>query len=285
MKAVHTRFVGEEMVFVMGRIEPSAARTHVGGLIKDCRQRAGMTQKVLAKETHVSESLEGAYERGERIPSAGFLIDADRRTAAGGVLETCVELMEQEPGRDQYLEWRLLEAEALSLWGYAGMVLPGLLQSPDYMRALYRCRVPAFSVEEVDHLVERRLERHPVLLRKPAPTVSFVVEQVALERPVGGKAVLKSALQHILETVSGMAHVSLQVMPTDMEWHAGLSGPLHLLCSPDGRWSVYLDEGERGRLLTRPTEATQYADHFGAVRAQALSPQKSLELIERLAGE
>lgn len=58
MAAVHTRFVGRKSIIVMERIEPSAARTHVGGLIKICRQRVGMTQKVLAKETHVSESLE-----------------------------------------------------------------------------------------------------------------------------------------------------------------------------------------------------------------------------------
>ncbi|MFH8403406.1 Scr1 family TA system antitoxin-like transcriptional regulator [Streptomyces sp. NPDC018019] len=269
----------------MGRIQPSAARLHVGGLIKDCRQRACMTQRELAKETHVSESLEGAYERGERIPSAGFLIDADRHTGAGGVLTTCVDLMEQEPSRDQYLEWRLLEAEALSIGGYPGPVLPGLLQSPDYVRALYRCRVPAFTEEEVDHLVSKRLERQPLLFRKPAPTMSFVVEQVALERPVGGKAVLKQALRHVLETVSSLVHVSVQVMPTCVEWHAGLGGSLNLLSSPDGRWSVYLDSEVRSRLLTKPVEVTRYAEHYGAIRAQALSPQKSLDLIERLAGE
>ncbi|KWT58549.1 hypothetical protein ADL21_28440 [Streptomyces albus subsp. albus] len=285
MKGDHTRVVGEELVIVMGRIEPSAARVHVGGLIKDCRQRAGMTQKALAKETHVSESLEGAYERGERLPSAGFLIDADRRTAAGGVLETCVELMAEEPSKVQYLEWRLQEAEALSIGGYSGTLLPGLLQCPEYAGALYRCRVPAFSEEEVDRLVRKRLDRQPVLLRNPAPTVSFVVEQAALQRPVGGKAVLKQALLHILETVRSLVHVSLQVMPTDVEWHPGIVGSLNLLTSPDGRRSVYLDGEAKSRLLTRPDEATQYAECYGAIRAQALPPQKSLELIERLAGE
>ncbi|MEU4200636.1 helix-turn-helix transcriptional regulator [Streptomyces sp. NPDC039022] len=266
-------------------MEPSPAREHVGGLIKHFRQRTGMTQKRLAYETHVSESLEGAYERGERIPSAGFLIDADRHMAAGGVLETCVKLMEQESSRAQYLEWRLLEAEALSLSGYVDTVLPGLLQAPDYMRALFRSRVPAFSADEVERLMRRRLDRQPVLLRNPAPTVSFVVEQSALERPLGGKQVLKGALLHVLETVRALSHVTLQVMPTNVETHSGLEGSLQLLSSPDGRRSVYFDVEGKGKLLTRPVESVQYVEQYGAIRAQALSPAKSLDLIERLAGE
>ncbi|WP_234440801.1 helix-turn-helix transcriptional regulator [Streptomyces rimosus] len=285
MKAAHMQDVGEELVIVMGRIEPSAARTHVGGLIKICRQRVGMTQRILAKETHVSESLEGAYERGERIPSAGFLIDADRLTVADGTLESCVELMEQEPSRAQFLEWQLLEAEALSIGGYLAMVIPGLLQTPDYIRALHRSRVPALRRGDIDELAQERLERQAVLLREPAPTVSFVIEEGALHRPLGGEGVLKAALLHAAATARELAHVTLQVMPTVTPTHAGLTGPLDLLFSPDGRDSVFLEGQDRSRLLTKPVEAAHHRERFGALRAEALSPGKSLELIEKVAGE
>ncbi|MFI2237158.1 helix-turn-helix domain-containing protein [Streptomyces chrestomyceticus] len=269
----------------MGCLEPSAARVHVGGLIKNCRQRVGMTQKELAKETHVSESLEGAYERGERIPSAGFLMDADRLTSAGGTLTSCVELLEQEPSRAQFQEWLLLEAEALSLGGYVTMVIPGLLQTPDYIRELHRSRVPALHEEEIDRLTQERLERQVVLLRKPAPVVSFVIEEAALHRPLGGNAVLKAVLLHAVATVRDLAHVTLQVMPTATPTHAGLSGSLELLYSPDGRDSVFLEGQDRSRLLTRPVEAVQHRERYGALRGEALSPSKSLELIQKVAGE
>ncbi|RSO02881.1 transcriptional regulator [Streptomyces sp. WAC 06783] len=269
----------------MKPLEPSAARAHVGVLIKNCRQRVGMTRKELAGETHVSESLEGAYERGERIPSAGFLSDADRLTVAGGMLTSCVELMEQEPSRVQFQEWVLLEAEALSLGGYVTMVIPGLLQTPDYIRELHRSRVPALRRDEVDELVQERLERQVVLLREPAPTVSFVIEEAVLHRPLGGEEVLKAALLHVLAAARELAHVTLQVMPTVTSTHAGLSGSLELLYSPDGRDSVFLEGQDRSRLLTRPVEAVQHRERYGALRGEALSPRKSLELIEKVAGE
>ncbi|WP_030020038.1 helix-turn-helix domain-containing protein [Streptomyces monomycini] len=270
---------------VLETVEPSPVRTHVGGLIRHCRQRAGMTQKQLAHEAHVSESLEGAYERGERIPNAGFLLDADDLTTAGGLLATSVPLLEQESNRAQYLEWRLLEAEALSLSGYVAAVLPGLLQSPDYIRALYCCRVPAFSDEEIERMLRERLGRHSVLNRKRPPVVSFVVEQAALERPLGGNSVLKGALLHVAQVARSMRHLTVQVMPTRVKMHAGLVGSVQLLTSPDGRKSAYFDGDGRSKLLTRPNEAIKHAERYGALRAQALSPEESLVLMERLAGE
>ncbi|MFD7665425.1 Scr1 family TA system antitoxin-like transcriptional regulator [Streptomyces sp. NPDC059788] len=264
--------------------EPSPARVHVGGLISSWRQQAGMTQKELARETHVSESLEGAYERAERIPSAGFLIEADRLTVAKGVLESCVSLMEQESSRDQFLEWKALEAEALSLSGYQSLVLPGLLQATDYVSSLFRTRVPAYSKSEIDRLVEERLARKSTLIRDPAPTVSFVVEQAVFERPIGGAATFRRCLLHIVKTVRELDHVMLQVMPTNVDEHAGLNGPLDMLFSPDGRYSIFMEGQGKGRLLTRPAEANQYAQRLGALRSQAMTPKKSLELIERLAG-
>ncbi|KOG81921.1 MULTISPECIES: helix-turn-helix domain-containing protein [Streptomyces] len=264
--------------------EPSAARVHVGRLIGSWRQRAGMTQKELARETHVSVSLEGAYERGGRIPSAGFLTEADRLTAAEGELESCISLMEQESGRDQFLEWKALEAEALSVEGYQCLVLPGLLQAPDYVWALFRTRLPAYSKSELERLVEERLERKSALVRDPAPTVSFVVEQSVFERPIGGATAFKRCLLHIVETLRELEHVMLQVMPTNVTKHAGLGGPLDVLFSPDGRFSIFMEGQGKGRLLTRPVEANQYAQRIAALRAQAMDPQRSLEFVEKLAG-
>lgn len=265
-------------------MEPSPARVHVGGLIGSWRQRAGMTQKELALQTHVSVSLEGAYERAERIPSAGFLAEADRLTAAEGELESCIGLMEQEPGRDQFLEWKALESEALSVEGYQSMVLPGLLQAPDYAWALFRTRLPAYSKSEIERLVEERLERKSALIRDPAPTVSFVVEQSVFERPLGGAAAFKKCLLHVVQTVSELDHVMLQVMPTNVTKHAGLSGPLDVLFSPDGRFSIFMEGQGKGRLLTRPAEANQYAQRISALRSQAMDPGRSLEFVEKLAG-
>ncbi|MEU7185794.1 helix-turn-helix transcriptional regulator [Streptomyces sp. NPDC045369] len=265
------------------RMESSPARVHVGGLISSWRQRAGMTQKELALQTHVSESLEGAYERAERIPSAGFLIEADRLTVAGGALESCIGLMEQEPGRDQFLEWKALESEALSMEGYQSMVLPGLLQAPDYVRALFRTRLPAYSESEVERLVEERLERKSTLIREPAPTVSFVVEQSVFERPIGGTAAFKKCLLHVVHTVRELTHVMLQVMPTNVTEHAGLNGPLDVVFSPDGRYSIFMEGQAKGRLLSRPAEAHQYVQRVAALRSQAMDPQRSLEFVEKLA--
>ncbi|MFE3657811.1 Scr1 family TA system antitoxin-like transcriptional regulator [Streptomyces sp. NPDC059165] len=263
--------------------EPSPARRHVGELVRLLRGLADMTQRDLAERLLMSESLVGAYERAERIPTTAFLVEADTVLGARGVLASCVSMMEEEKYSPKFLNWKRMEADVTSISAYETMLVPGLLQTPAYVRALYEVRVPMYEPEEIDRHVEARLERQEVLDRRPRPIVSYVIEESVLRRPIGGGAVLKEQVAHLLESVRTRSHLTVQVMPTERAVHAGLNGPLKLLSTREGRNLGYAEGQGGATLISRPEEANRLIDLFGALRAQALTPWESVALIERMA--
>lgn len=266
-------------------VEPSHVRRLVGGLIRIHRTRAGLTQKDAAERLLVSESLLGAYERAERIPTLDFLRDADQVFDAGGALTACIELMEEEKYPPKFLDWVRLERLARVISAYEALLIPGLLQTEAYARALYGVRVPAYTEQEIEQHVQARLERQAVLTRNPPPRIGFVVEESALERPIGGAEVLKEQLWHLLDCMRTMSHLTLQVMPMRRHTHAGLRGAMQLMGTAEGRNLVYTEGHAGGTLISKPERVNELMDLFGILRAQALTPWESAELIEKKAGQ
>ncbi|MGW7617844.1 helix-turn-helix domain-containing protein [Streptomyces antimycoticus] len=129
-----------------------------------------------------------------------------------------------------------------------------------------------------------RAAREELLSRQPAPIMSFVTEEAVLRRPYGGAAVLRGQLERLLH-VGQMRNVELQVMPTNVDDHAGTAGPLALL-EPKGRQTMaYVEAQSISRLLTDRKSVREIEQRYGIIRAQALRPRESLELIEKLRGE
>ncbi|MBT2525325.1 helix-turn-helix transcriptional regulator [Streptomyces sp. ISL-99] len=257
----------------------------MGDLIRIHRVRAGLTQKDSAEKLLISESLMGAIERAERIPALDLLRDADQVFGAGGALKACMELVEEEKYPPKFLDWVRLERQARVISAYETMLIPGLLQTEGYARSLYEARVPAYTEEEILRHVEARLERQAVLTRTPPPRVGFVIEESVLERSLGGAEVLKEQLWHLLDCMRTMNHLTMQVMPTRQHTHAGLMGPMQLMCTEEGRSLVYVEAQGGGRLFSKPEQVGDLFDLFGILRAQALNPWKSAELIETKAGQ
>lgn len=257
----------------------------MGDLIRIHRTRAGLTQKESADRLLISESLMGAYERAERIPSMEFLRDADRVFDARGALKACIELVDEEKYPARYVDWVRLQRNARVISGYETMLIPGLLQTEAYAYAIYRSRKPAYTEDEIVLHVEARIERQTVLGRTPPPYIGFVIEESILEKSLGGPAVLKEQLLHLLQSIEQFNHLTVQVMPSDRHTHAGLNGPMQLMNTAEGR-SLVLVEGHGGdRLMSKPEQVSDLFDLFGILRAQALNPWESAELIEKKAGQ
>ncbi|MEV3857477.1 helix-turn-helix transcriptional regulator [Streptomyces sp. NPDC050095] len=261
----------------------SPARRHVGALIKYFRVRAGLTQKELAERLLVSVSTESAYECGDRIPTSSFLRDEDQLLDAGGALESCIPLMEEEKYPPTFVGWVRLEKKAAVINGYEVLVFPGLLQTEAYMRALYDSRVPRLPEEKIEKDVQGRLERQAILESVPVPNFGYVIEESVLARAVGGKSILRDQLLHVLDLIHSMPNLMVQVMPTDRQSHAGLAGAVQLLTTLEGRPYAYEGGQLGGRLISKPEEVSQCMDRFGMLWAQALNPWESAELIERMA--
>ncbi len=177
-----------------------------------------------------------------------------------------------------------MEARAVEMGLYSNHNIHGLLQTPEYARALFEMRRPAYSEEEVERVLAARMARQRIFERSPAPTLSFVQEEVTLRRPIGGTLVLRRQLERLLE-IGQLRNIEIQVMPTSCEDHAGMDGGVEVLKFEDGTAVGRSDGAFAGRPVFDPKQPRILELRCGMIRAQALPPGESLAFIEQLRGE
>ncbi|WP_405856482.1 helix-turn-helix transcriptional regulator [Streptomyces sp. NBC_00090] len=262
----------------------------LGKIIKVLRKNAGLSQAELADATHCSEDLVSSVERGVRTPQPDFLIRADPVVGAGGVLIAAVDDVREALAKarvrhpDWFQDFAKAEAAAVALHYYEVQAVPGLLQTSPYAEAVFRYRRPLYDEETIEKRLADRLARQVIFDKWPGPTMSFVVEEAVLRRPLGGRVAFREQLRRLAE-VARFRTVHLQIMPTEREEHPGMEGAFTLL-TPKGRREVaYTESYGHARLITDPEEVRMYTERYGIIRAQALTPRESLELIEKMLGE
>ncbi|GHE12399.1 helix-turn-helix domain-containing protein [Streptomyces alanosinicus] len=255
----------------------------VGRLLRVCREAAGLTVSELAEAMGYGEDMIRKIERGARIPRPEFLDKADRLLKAQGHLRAFMEDMKKARYPKKIRELADLEGRAVEMLLYGSHNIHGLLQTPEYARTLFGTRQPALSEDAVEQATAARMARKAVFEREPAPTLSFVQEQVTLERPYGGKMVLRRQLEHLLE-VAQLRNVTLQVMPTDREENAGAAGLIQVLKFADGTAIGRSSGVLNGRPISDPKDLRILELRYGMIRAQALTPRESQIFIERALG-
>jgi transcriptional regulator with XRE-family HTH domain len=264
---------------------PGSGILHVfGRQLKRFRECTEFDRAAFGSATGYSASTIASYEQGRRVPPPRFIEQADELLGARGVLAE----MKEEVARAQYPPFfrdaARLEAEAVELHVYANQAVPGLLQTEEYARAVFVNWRPLYDEETVEQRVAARLARQEILVSRPLPTFSFVIEEVVLDRPLGGVDVMRGQLEQIL-LVGQQRNVEIQVMPTKREEHAGLAGPFTLIETTEGRRIAYVEVHKLSRLYTERRAVREIEEQYGLLRAQALTPRESLALIEKLLGE
>ncbi|MDT9697194.1 helix-turn-helix transcriptional regulator [Streptomyces sp. P17] len=264
--------------------EAEAVLKTVGRQIKLWREAAGLRQTELGDAIGYSEDMVSAVERGVRIPKPDFLDKTDKVTGAGGKVSAMRKDVEEARYPKNVRDLTKLEDDSVEMGAYTALHIHGLLQTPEYARALFDTRRPSYTEEEVDRLVAARMARKAVFERVPPPFLHFVQEEATLTRPVGGRMVLRQQLEHLLE-VGKLRNVEIQVMPTSRAEHAYVTGSFRVLKLRDGKTLGYLAAELYSRVISDPRDAQVVEMRYGMIRAQALSPRESLAFIEKLLGE
>jgi transcriptional regulator with XRE-family HTH domain len=265
--------------------ESAAVLRTIGRIVKTYRERKGLTQAELGTAIGYSEEQVSSVERGRRAPSEAFLEKADAVLEAGGLIAGLKKDAEEARYPKKVRDLAKLEAKAVEICAYDNSVVNGLLQTAEYLKAVFGSRRPAFSEEEVERLVAARLARQRIIDRKQMiPSFSFVHDEATLRRRVGGRMVLHQQLERLLE-IGQMRNVEIQVLPMDHEDNAGLGGPFHLLRLREGTTVGHNEVQRTSRLISDPKEIQILELRYGVLRAQALPPQESLAFIEKLLGE
>jgi transcriptional regulator with XRE-family HTH domain len=256
----------------------------VGRQLRLRREAAGLRAGDFAVAVGYGEDLVYKIEGGKRIPRPEYLDTADEVLNAGGLVAAMKEDVKKVRYPKKVRDLAQMEARAVEIGVYECSSIAGLLQTPEYARALFEVRQPPYSAEEVDRLVAARMARLSVFDRSPAPSLSFVLEEATLRRRVGGTMVRKQQFERLL-TVGRLNNVSLQVMPMDSVAHPGMSGRIELLKFEDGTAVGRSDGAFNGRPASDPRQLRVLELRYGTIRAQALPPGETLALIERLLGE
>ncbi|WP_405553717.1 helix-turn-helix domain-containing protein [Streptomyces sp. NBC_01171] len=265
--------------------ESGAVIRAVGRQLKLWREAAGLTRADFSTAIGYGEDLVSSVEQGRRIPRPEYLDVADRVLEAGGR----VAAMQRDVAEARYpkkvRDLKRLEAEAVELGAYNNSVIHGLLQTEEYARAVFSSRRPAFSEDEVGRRVTARLARQEILdAQVGCPAFSFVQCESTLRRPIGGKMVMRHQLEHLLE-MGRRRNVDLQILPLGCEENSGTDGSFRLLKLRNGTTVAFSEAPLSSRVMTDPKETTVLDIRYGVIRAQALSPQESMTLIEKALGE
>ncbi|MFC9248997.1 helix-turn-helix domain-containing protein [Streptomyces sp. NPDC057136] len=255
-----------------------------GQLLRHFRERAGLSQEALGARIGYSKSQVAMVERGARPPKGAFTQQADETLGAQGALLAVAPTLRTSPLPPWFAGFAEEESGAVARHAYETHVMPGLLQTEAYARAVLAGQYPTFDDDEVEAKVAARLARQSLLSRRPLPDISFVLELAALTRPIGGRRVRREQLRHLLDVVQ-LRHVKIQLMSPERESHPALDGPFVLLENSKRRQLAYI-EGQGGSFyVTQQPDLGNLFGKYGLLRAQAYTPEESREMIEKMAEE
>ncbi len=178
-----------------------------------------------------------------------------------------------------------LEAEAAGLRAFESYAVQGLLQTEDYARAILRELQPRDSPEQIQRLTDLRMKRHEVLYRDPPLDLWVILDEALIRRTIGGAAVMRAQLERLI-AASEWPSVTLQVMPFGSGAHAGLNGPFSILEFPERSDPdvAYVESIAGFVYLEKDREVRACSEAFDRLRAVAMSPAASADLIREAAG-
>jgi DNA-binding XRE family transcriptional regulator len=238
-----------------------------GAELRYYRTRAGWSQKDLAARANVSHDVISKIETGERPPAEDFpprlwgSLKKGHRQRSYGWFE----------------KWTDIEAQATAMRSYEPLIVPGLLQTADYARAILSLR-PGGPPEDLDAQVSARLARQTVLERAQ---LWCVLDEGVLNRGIGGAEVTHGQLER-LKDLAGHSKVSIQVIPGSAG-HAGLLGGF-AIADLDGKPPmVYLETAAEGQVTDSPSVHAHVMLRFDTLRSEALPRAASRDLIQKAA--
>jgi transcriptional regulator with XRE-family HTH domain len=261
-------------------VDPTRSARHLFGA-EQRRHRLGneMSLDRLAEVVNYSKTHLHAIEMGERVPWPPLPAKLDAAFGTSGLFDGLWHVIEREQYPDRYRRFMELAGQATDICEYACHMVPGLLQTEAYARALLRVGDPEASDGEITERVATRLSRQERLHGGDAPYLWAILDETVIRRPVGGPAVMHEQFAALLPLVDG-PRTTIQILPYSHGEHALLGGSLTLLTLPNRATVAYLEGIAEGSLIEEPHAVRRRKQAYDRLKAYALSPRESASLIE-----
>ncbi|MEV7435277.1 helix-turn-helix domain-containing protein [Streptomyces griseoviridis] len=260
----------------------SSARDLYGVELRRQRQLAGLSLDRLSDIVNYSKTHLHGVESGERLPLPPISEKLDVAFGTGELFQGLWGAVKREHTPRRFDHCLELEARAVRIQEFGASLIPGLLQTEAYMRALFTAGEPGLSPREIDGLVADRLGRQEILRRDCTPDFWWILGEATLRQVVGSPAVMRAQLAALLPLVN-TRHSTIQVCPFAAEAGALMNGTLILLTLPDNSTTMYQEGGgDYGEIVDDRETVTRYVREYDLKKACALSPRESAAVIETM---
>lgn len=271
----------------------------LGQRLRELREERGMTLETVAEHLNRDRSALGRYERAEwpiQRNDVYALLDLygfHRAQERQQLLSLAEEVWRTDRWDEDYgdvvdasfIDFPWLESRAARISSYNPLLLPGLFQTRAYAEAVIRnAEEPDAPDDLVARWIDLRMQRQRVFEGRRDITVSTVVEEAALRRPVGGRVVMAAQLRH-LAGLARRSTVEIRVLPTDLGLHAGMDGPFTVVTMPRPYPEVAYIENLGGRLYLEAPKSERFRRAYDRLRKVALDPHESVKLVATIAEE
>jgi transcriptional regulator with XRE-family HTH domain len=255
-------------------------------MLRYYRERAGLSRTDLARQISKSVSLIQAIELGQRAATADVTEDLERVLPADGALARLREEIGDGLGYGAYpswfQDWLASEREAKKLRTFEPMLVPGLLQTEDYARAVFGARF-GITNEEIDEQVAARLKRQEILVRDEPPALWVILDESVLRRPVGGRYVMREQIGRLIEACQ-RPHVSVQLISCTVGAHRGLWAGAFIIANFEDAPPVgYQETACQGQFVDRRQDVETLVDCWDTLVREALPWAASQALLEEAA--
>ena len=263
----------------------SSPAAFLGAELRRARVAAGMSQEQFSRSLGFDRTVITKAETGERPPSPEVAAAIDEAFPhLDGLFSRLTLLARRANGRypEWFREWVDAEQQATALRTWQPILVPGLLQTRDYARALFQAWQPAAERDDLDALVGARIERQAILDRADPPELLAVLDEAVLHRKVGSAKIMGDQLAHLGE-MSRRPAVTIQIVPAEVGTHAGLLGGFFVGSFDDTPVIVYAETAVEGITIDKPALVSKAAQAFERLRSEALPRGASRDLIRRVA--
>lgn len=277
------------------RRSPTIRRRRLGAELRRLREAAGVTIEMVAERLECSSSKVSRIETGHTSATVRDVRDMiGIYGIVGGESDDLLQIAREARQKGWWHSYSTVltsayvgfEAAAGSIRAYEQQVVPGLLQTESYAKAMIRSARPDITADEVEQRVRVRLSRQSLLSQDDPIDLWVVLDETVVSRPVGGDEVMRAQLERLIEATD-QPNVTIQILPFEAGAHAGMDGTFTILDFPEpGDPSVvYAENATGGLFLEKPDELQKYAFIFDHIRAAAIRPEESVALIAKLTKE
>ncbi|NNN37461.1 helix-turn-helix domain-containing protein [Streptomyces sp. S3(2020)] len=262
-------------------LDPSASPLDYYGFeLRRKREEAGLTLAQLGSIVFCTGSLIGQIETAAKVPQREFSERVDAALGTDGMFSRLVGLVLRSQLPNWFQPYAEMEAKAGFISSFQAQLVDGLLQTEAYARALLGAR----EESNLDGKVAARLDRQRILARDEPPVMWVVLSEAALHQEVGGRAVMREQLAHVL-SMQKRRWLEIQVLPFSAGAHTGLMGSFNLLRFDSDPDIVYTEDFVQGHMTANPTAVKEGSVRYDHLQAAALSVDDSAALIARVMEE